>query len=70
VNEGRPPYFWNFRWSRTFVIGFIILVFLMTALDQLLADFEYMRMVDFWIIALYGLFWIFLYWLRPDFFRR
>ncbi len=57
------------RLSRTFLIGFLVLVLLMEALDWYFAGFQYIREVDRLLIAAYGLFWLLLYWFRPDFFR-
>lgn len=56
-------------WSRTFLLGFLVLIAIMTLVDSLFADFEYIRLVDMAIINAYGFFWMILYWLRPDLFE-
>jgi len=56
-------------WSRAFFVGFLVLILIMTVVDRLFADYEYIRVVEFLLIGAYGLFWSFLYWVRPDFFR-
>lgn len=60
---------WGKKWSRTFLIGFLGVILLMTFLDWLLASFEYIRTLDRLIIVGYGLFWLLLYWLRPNLFK-
>ncbi len=64
-----PFSFMGKRWSRTFFLGFVGLILIMILVDRLLADFEYIRVVDVLIIGAYGLFWTLLYWFRPDFFE-
>jgi hypothetical protein len=60
---------WGKKWSRTFLVGFLLVVLIVTALDSMFADFEYIRLIDKLIIVGYGLVWLLLFWLRPDFFR-
>jgi hypothetical protein len=60
---------WRKRWSRTFSIGFLVVILAMTVLDWLFVDFEYIRAVDQLIIVAYGVVWLLLYRFRPDFFE-
>jgi hypothetical protein len=69
VSQGPPPHFWNYRWSQAFFLGFLVVILLLIAVDQFFADFEYIRVVDSWVVAVYGLFWLLLYRARPNLFR-
>jgi hypothetical protein len=67
---GRYPFrSWGNKFSRRFLIGFLGVILAMAIVDRFFADFEYIRTVDLLMIASYGLFWLLLFWLRPDFFR-
>jgi len=67
--HGYPFGFLAKKWSRRFIGGFLALVLMMTVIDRLFADFEYIRLVDLVLITAYGVVWSFLYWMRPDLFE-
>lgn len=67
--RGYPFGFLAKKWSRRFIGGFLALVLLMTAIDRLFADFEYIRLVDLLLITTYGVVWSLLYWMKPDLFK-
>ncbi len=69
MGPGYPFRSWSKRWSRTFLLGFLVVIVIMTAVDRQFADFEYVRAVDLLIIVVYGLFWLLLWWLRPSLFE-
>ena len=61
---------WDKKWARIFLIGFLGIIFLVTAVDILFAEFEAIRTVDLLLFGGYVVFWLLLYWTRPDFFRH
>ena len=70
-----PKWPWPFRifknkWIRLFTLGFVAVIVVLGIVDSLFADFEYIRAIDRLVVAVYFLFWLILYWLRPDIFRE
>ena len=58
------------RWSRLFLGGLLVLIVVMSVLDAVLHDWEYVRVLDYVLILIYGGIWMVAYWVRPDLFRR
>ncbi len=61
---------WDKKWARIFLIGFLGIILIVTAIDTLFAEFENIRAVDLLIFSAYFVFWLLLFWARPDFFRN
>jgi hypothetical protein len=74
MNELRPrePYpsaLWRRKGPRWFLLGYLGVIVLMTIVDRVFADFEYVKQLDMLIIVLYGLAWLVAYKLNPDIFK-
>ena len=61
---------WAKTWSRAFLIGLFGVILVMAAVDQVLVDFEYVRVVDLSLFTAYLFFGFVLCFSHRDFFER
>ena len=66
--EWYPSALWRRKGPRWFLLGYLGVIILLTILDRLLADFEYVRRLDLLVIVVYGLVWLIAYKLKPRIF--
>ena len=59
---------WRKKWHLRFVLGFIGVIMLESVVDQFVEPRWIRRVVESWMIGVYGLGWLVVWWRRPDFF--
>ena len=59
---------WRKKWHLRFVLGFIGVIMLESVVDQFVEPRWIRRVVESWMIGVYGLGWLVVWWRRPDVF--
>jgi hypothetical protein len=58
------------RWSRAFFLSAVLTLGTLTYLDSFFSDKWSMRVFDSGVISLFGVIWLLLYYLKPEWFKN